>query len=172
MLPLAAVFTSAVFIPATPDCPPDNPLEKNVIPVDVSAIKEIKLPTENTQRIILGDDDHGMLGSVKNIYLQDSFLYVDHPEKISIYDYSGAFHGNISSQGRAANEYLNLWYSWVDDDALYIYDLNGKKIIQYSFLLKKNKCDRFTGTNEAISIIDSSRKQRIYRQTRIYRQRE
>jgi hypothetical protein len=101
--------------------------------MDVSTIEEIKLSAETSRRIILSNDSNGLIGPVKKIYLHDSLFFLHHQQKMSIFKYDGSFYGNISSHGRADNEYLTMWYSWIKDSALYIHDMNGKKIMQYGF---------------------------------------
>lgn len=111
----------------------ENVGENRIITVDVAAVKEIRLPAENVQRIVLDDDADGVLGSVKKMYIRDSIIYIHHRQKMSMFDLGGTFRGNISNLGRAGNEYLTMWYSWTEGSGLYMYDLNGKKIMRYDF---------------------------------------
>lgn len=104
----------------------------DVISVDVLSIKETHVTDREFQRIALSNNAQGMLGGVKKIYLCDSTIYIHHQQKMSMFDYDGSFKGNISSQGRADNEYLTLWYSFINGADISIYDMNGGKIMQYN----------------------------------------
>lgn len=116
--------------------PSENLDKGEKITIDASAIKEIKLSSENSTRIVLENNADGIIAEVKKLYIHDSIFYIHSLQKMSMFNFDGSFHGNISSKGRAANEYLTLWYSWITDSDLFMYDLNSNKIMQYNF---KNK---------------------------------
>ncbi len=73
-----------------------------------------------------------LMGLIKNLYILDSAYIFFSLKKLIKFDKSGEFLYNISRKGRASNEYVDLWESWIEGDTLYIYDMNSDKILLYS----------------------------------------
>ncbi len=100
-----------------------------VVSVSVSQSQNTELASSAAKTIRL--EDGPVIGSVKSIFRTDSVFYIHHGQIMSRYDMQGRFLGNISHQGRGPGEYLTLWYCWERDQSVFLYDLDGKKILTY-----------------------------------------
>ena len=49
-----------------------------------------------------------------------------------MYSRDGNFIGQIGQRGRAANEYIGYTDCWIQDNHVYLYDMNGKKVLKYT----------------------------------------
>ena len=76
--------------------------------------------------------DSLMIGKIsKSIYYDDKFL-ISTQGKLLLYSRDGNFIGQIGQRGRAANEYIGYTDCWIQDNHVYLYDMNGKKVLKYT----------------------------------------
>ena len=66
-----------------------------------------------------------------NTYYDDKFL-ISTQGKLLLYSRDGNFIGQIGQRGRAANEYIGYTDCWIQDNHVYLYDMNGKKVLKYT----------------------------------------
>lgn len=104
-------------------------MEAQTVAVDADGSLGVDAVEAATIRLQGGESN--VLGSVKQIFILDSDLYIHHGQLMSRYDRRGRFLGNISNRGRGPGEYLTLWYAWTEGRSLVLYDLNGKKTLTY-----------------------------------------
>lgn len=105
----------------------------HTIGVEVGGAKEVRLDSSSRyQAMPLGEKGDVTLTRVKDIFVIDTGIYIYHGQAISAFDPKGNYTGNIGRVGRAGNEYVSLWYAWVEEGDIVIYDMNGKKLLTYS----------------------------------------
>jgi hypothetical protein len=109
----------------------DNEVE--TIHIDFSDIQNISLPSGEVKRIALQSDSIAMLDRVNAIIEHDEILYIRHGQRLSRFSSEGEYLGDVARQGRAANEYIDMWDVFGDDSSLYIFDYSNKKIVKYDY---------------------------------------
>jgi hypothetical protein len=103
-----------------------------VISVQVNESQNTDIVSTSSKIIQLENESDNLIGAVKRVFLIDSVFYIYHGQKMSRYDMYGNFMGDISHSGRGPKEYLTLWYCWEQDQSVFLYDLNGSKILIYN----------------------------------------
>jgi hypothetical protein len=111
-------------------------LPLSTIVVAVEDAKEIDLSENNLsidrKTFTLDDSDDCLIANIEDIIVYDSLFIIRTHGRIVKFDYEGRFCGNISMMGRAGNEYIGLNAFWKNGDTLYLYDMNGKKVLLYT----------------------------------------
>lgn len=94
--------------------------------------------------------DSLMIGKIsKSIYYDDKFL-ISTQGKLLLYSRDGNFIGQIGQRGRAANEYIGYTDCWIQDNHVYLYDMNGKKVLKYTL---DNQLDKIYPLNQKYRLI-------------------
>ncbi len=101
-----------------------------VVTVDVDEAHMIDTRGMNNA-VELDSGDSVLLGRIDDFYFVDSVFIINSQKKLSVFDISGDFLGNISRLGRGPDEYLGINDTWLKDGGFYIYDMNGKQVIKY-----------------------------------------
>ena len=104
---------------------------ESVINVDPDAAVDVNIA--NAERIVLMQDGMEMiLGSVvKSVFTEDEYFILSR-NRLMRFDTDGIFQNYISGVGRAANEYMTVSDFWLDDGNVFIYDMNSRKVLEYS----------------------------------------
>lgn len=115
----------------------ENKLKSNAISitVDVDKAKAIELTKTNwlkNQSFTLDVTENSLIGDIDDVITFDSLFLIRTHGKLVKFDYTGKYDGNISMMGQAGNEYIGVNSIWYKGDTLYIYDMNGKKVLLYS----------------------------------------
>ncbi len=105
------------------------------IAVDVEKAQAIDLAKDDRTKnraFTLENTDNSLIGMIHDIITFDSLFVVQTRGILIKFDYTGKFCGNISAKGQAGNEYIGLSAIWHRGDILYVYDMNGKKVLLYN----------------------------------------
>lgn len=106
---------------------------------------EIMVDVETSQNVTLSDlktfsfthnNQPMLVGTISKCIVADNIYYIASNNRLMSFDEKGRFITYISNAGRANNEYIGISDFWVYDGNIYIYDMNGKKIMEFS---KDNK---------------------------------
>lgn len=108
------------------------------INIDVSkSIKSFEaeklLDTVGHKVIVLDTTNNSFIGHVEKLFVAGDKIYVWDRERnaIFIYDSDGKYVSKIASQGRANNEYIEIFDFYVSKDRLYILDNATMRLLEY-----------------------------------------
>ena len=105
------------------------------IMVDVETSHDVTLSELKT--FSFTHNNHPMLiGTITKCIVADNVYYISSNNRLMSFDEKGRFITYIANAGRANNEYIGISDFWIYNGNIYIYDMNGKKIMEYS---KDNK---------------------------------
>lgn len=129
--------------------------ETQTIEVDLSASHIVDLennpPLKGAMAIL-----QEPLGLIQDFYFVDSVYIIRSGGKMYRFDVRGSFLGGISSQGRGSNEYLSIDDSWIEEDKVFMWDINNKQVLKYSLLdgeISTTALSPDAGTNPFASLI-------------------
>lgn len=108
----------------------DNTGQNNVIKLNPgeNAI-DVSIHSEN--RIIICPDTSRLGFINKALFYGNDYLFQSGGDLL-LFNEEGKFVRKIGRRGRAKDEYVSCSDFWIENDWLYVYDLNSKKIISYS----------------------------------------
>lgn len=127
--------------------------EKNstatIIQIDLKKLQQVNIQGEYTTQICLMDNGNpALVDEVKKILSIEGQYIIQCKNKVLAFDaQTGIQKMSFSDQGRAKDEFINLWDIWAEKDKICIYDMNSKKILQY--YCNGNLFDVITVTSEA-----------------------
>lgn len=102
------------------------------IVLNVNESRYIDLLSGGVDLFSLDREEVGLLGSIKNISFSGDNIVVEASNGMFLHDgHNGDMITTFSGRGRSRNEYVDIWSHWVDLEELYIYDMNGKKVLTY-----------------------------------------
>lgn len=106
---------------------------KTIIPIDLEKMHKIDIYGENAEQICLVDNGESVLvDEVKKILFIEGQYIIQGRNKILAFDaQNGVCKMAFSGQGRARDEFISLWDTWIEGKNICIYDMNGKKILRY-----------------------------------------
>lgn len=99
------------------------------VKVDLASSKKInlQLPHVNTLQIQLEN-----MGLIHQLEVKDSIALFKTDKVLSVNVNTGKQIAEYSRKGRANNEYLSAWNIGFEDDMVYIYDMNSKKVMYFT----------------------------------------
>lgn len=90
--------------------------------------KPVVIDLTDCEKIHLGGT---RIGAIENVlFFSDRILFFAN-DNLHLYDLSGNFIKQVSSQGKAYGEYISLWNVWTIDSGFCAYDINGKQVLQF-----------------------------------------
>ncbi len=102
-----------------------------IVNVDPDVAADVNL--ENVERTVLMQDGMGaILGPIVKSVLTEEGYFILSRNRLMQFDRDGVFRNCISNVGRAANEYVSVSDFWLDGGNVFIYDMNGRKVLEYS----------------------------------------
>lgn len=102
-----------------------------IVNVDPDVAVDVNL--ENVERTILMQDGmEAILGPVVKSVLTGEGYFILSQNRLMRFDRDGIFQNYISNVGRAANEYVAVSDFWIAGGNVFIYDMNGRKVLEYS----------------------------------------
>ncbi len=102
-----------------------DPENSTLVDIDKSGIKSTSIVLENA-------GENSLVAYLDHLFVFDSVLLISSNDRLMKFGWDGKFKGNISMRGRAGNEYIGLSGVWNKSDTIYLYDMNGKKAMEYS----------------------------------------
>lgn len=101
--------------------------------VNIASGKDAGIISWNSlDSVKLGLADGKEIGFIDKVLPFDSGYIVCTSGKMLLYWNDGSLVRQIGRSGRASDEYLGYSDSWLSDGHLFLYDLNGRKVISYS----------------------------------------
>jgi hypothetical protein len=106
-----------------------------IIIVDVEKTKTVDIRNIKIEKVVKLDNypTDALIGEFNRFYEFGSCFFIqDNPsKKLKKFDKEGKYLGYISNLGRADNEYIGISETWLSGDTVFIYDINGAKILTY-----------------------------------------
>lgn len=108
---------------------------KTIIPIDLEKMHKIDLQGEYAKQICLvNNGNSALVDEVKKILFAEGLYIIQCRNKVLAFDVqTGIQKMSFSGQGRAKGEFICLWDTWIEGKTIYLYDMDGKKILQYDF---------------------------------------
>lgn len=104
----------------------------NTILIDVNKAIEINVDEKFDDKIYFDTCQNAIIGNVNRVYtLDDSYIIYSKNKLLKFNKNDGKLIFKFSEVGKAKNEYIDLWDCWKSQDTLFIYDMNGRKILKY-----------------------------------------
>ena len=104
---------------------------KGFITVNVDEAEIIEL--QDCQAIeLVQDGQNAIFGPVTKMVMGNDFVAIAANNRLSVFDLEGNFLTTISNNGRARSEYVQISDFWVEDNHIFVYDMNGSKVLEYS----------------------------------------
>lgn len=108
-----------------------------MMPAD--SVIDLSRYTESWDTVYLEATDQSLVGEIQKVFYYDGLLFVgsrySNQYSIMAFDNSGHYLNNIGHQGRAKQEYLNI-YCWTVDSVskeVLIYDCTSQRILYYDY---------------------------------------
>lgn len=105
--------------------------------ISVNLTENITIKTNEISKNILRLKDSNcnvILNSIKRLSFIDNYYVICAKNQLIRFDATSGNLINIySCQGRAKNEYIGIWDFWLKSNEVYIYDMNGKKVLKFNF---------------------------------------
>ena len=105
--------------------------KKISIDIDHCSCIDISNDEFNIQQLS-NDKKSNLLGKIKGVSFYEDNIITEASN--GIFKYNTKKENtliNFSSKGRANSEYISIWSHWINKDRLYIYDMNGKKVLTH-----------------------------------------
>ena len=126
---IAILFLAGAFMLCS--CRYEPPAEADIV-LDLSGAEVLDM-TAFPMLTVTEMDTAVVMGQVSGASVLDGIAIVKAGKVLYGIDWStGEVKTRYSRQGRASDEYLSLWAAGADSGLVYIYDMNGKKILFYS----------------------------------------
>ena len=108
------------------------------VKVDLLSSREINLQLPYVKTIPIKLEN---IGFIHQLAVKDSIALFKTDKVLSVNINTGEKFAEYSRKGRANDEYLSAWNVGFEDDMVYIYDMNAKKVMYFTFNgeLKYNK---------------------------------
>ena len=123
------ILLSAVMVSCKSDA-----LQESLVTIDVNVNNVKILRLQNCDKTtLLQNGENALIGHVSKMIATDNYYIIATNKRLSIFDKDGQFVTHIGNQGRAQNEYIGITDFWIENNSVFIYDMNGgKRILQYS----------------------------------------
>ena len=120
------------FITACKSKNESGPIEKIKIDISKMRVEKIDDLLVESDTILLETNSASLIGSIVKIsFVEDKIFIKNSPNKLSVFYETGNFVGNIGMKGPAGYEFVGLSDYFINNDTVFIYDFNGKKILKY-----------------------------------------
>ena len=112
--------------------------EKNnagiIIHIDLKKIHKINVYGDYVEQICLTDNEKpALVDEVKKLLFgRDRYIVQCRNSVLAFDTQNGVQKTTFSGQGRARDEFISLWDTWIEGETICMYDMNGKKILQYN----------------------------------------
>jgi len=99
------------------------------IKVDLNNVEKVDLLLQHTAVVPIQLENVGL---IHQLAVKDSIALLKTDKVLSINLNTGKQIAEYSRKGRANNEYLSAWHIGFEDDMVYIYDMNAKKVMYFT----------------------------------------
>lgn len=112
--------------------------EKNnagtIIHINLDKIHKIDSRKSYLKQICLTDNGKpALIDEVKKIlFVEDQYIIQCRNNVLAFDAQTGIQKMSFSAQGRAQAEFIHLWDTWMENQVICIYDMNGKKVLRYN----------------------------------------
>ncbi len=102
----------------------------STIKVDMSMVKSLDLQLPHVSTIAIQSEN---IGLIRQFEVKDSIALMRTDKVLSFNVNTGKQITEYSRRGRANDEYLSAWNVGFEDGMIYIYDMNAKKVMYFSY---------------------------------------